>query len=231
MMTRTCLAILLFAISSFAQAQVWTEVGDAPHVLTGQLTMGIGPLLRIDGSLTSADFDPDLYCIQITDPGNFSATTVGSGLVDLSLWLFDANGNGVTHDGADDFNGGPNAGYQASLSNVFITSPGIYFLGVSRGGIDALSGTNEIWQDMPTIESQPNGPGAAGQLTDWSTPGYGFDNSQYAVQLTGASYHGVPEPSGPVLVFMGIGFCCAMRIRHVLSVEESKQRMCLFTVH
>ena len=194
------------------------EAGDAPHQLPGQLTLGTGPLLRIDGSLASADFDPDLYCIQITDAGSFSATTVGSGLVDLSLWLFDATGAGVAHDGADDLSGDLNSGYQASLSSAFIPGPGIYFLGVSRGGIDALSGTDEIWLDTPTVESPPGGPGAGGQLSDWSFPGYGFDNSQYAVQLTGASYHGVPEPSGLVLLFIGIGLVCrAMRIRNMIS--------------
>lgn len=166
--------------------------------------MGTGPLTRIDGSLTSADFDPDLYCIQITDPTNFSATTVGSGLVDLSLWLFDSSAFGVIHDGADDNGAGPNFGYQASLTNAFVTTPGTYFLGVSRGGIDAENSTSEIWLDMPTIESAANGPGAPGPLTGWSFPGFGLDSSTYEIQLTGASFHGIPEPGTSSLLVAGI---------------------------
>ena len=196
-------------ISSTVHSQIWTEVGDAPALLPGQLTMGVGPLTRIDGTLTSADFDPDLYCIQIVDPGNFSATTVGSGLLDLSLWLFEPGGNGVAHDGADDLTSGPNAGYQASLSNAFVAGPGTYFLGVSRGGIDALNGLDEIWLDTPTIESPPNGLGAPGPLTGWSSPGYGLDNSQYSILLTGATYHGieVPEPGSVSLATIA---CCML---------------------
>ncbi len=144
-----------------------------------------------------------MYCIRITDPANFSATTVGSTALDLSLWLFDASFNGVAHDGADDGPAGPNAGYQASLSNQYVTATGIYYLAVTRGGIDALNGGAEIWLDTPTVESPPNGPGAPGPITGWTFPGYGLA-APYSIQLTGAAYH-VPEPASAAL---GLGAVC-----------------------
>ena len=196
--------VLVGLLAPAASAQIWDESlnggGDAPGLPPGQVTAGVGPLVTINGALASPDFDPDMYCIRITDPANFSATTVGSTAVDLSLWLFDASFNGVAHDGADDGPFGPNAGYQASLSNQFVGSPGIYFLAVTRGGIDAPNGIPEIWLDIPTVENPPNGPGAPGPITGWTSPGYGLAGP-YSIQLTGASYH-VPEPAGTAL---GIG--------------------------
>lgn len=203
-------------LNNGAVAQSWDEFtdggGDAPGLTPGQITVGSGPLLTITGSLDNPDFDPDLYCIRITDPANFSASTVGSVSLDLSLWLFDVNADGIAHDGADDTAAGPNAGYQASLSNQFVPSPGIYFLAVTRGGIDALANGNEIWADLPTFERSPDGPGAPGLLSAWDFPGYGLAGS-YSIQLTGSSYH-IPEPTGAALaVFGALGLLRVLRCR------------------
>ena len=191
----------LFTVLSInlAVADIWVEQGDAPGLI-GQETIGSGPLDRIDGTIFNPDFNPDLYCITIDDPANFSATAVGSSIGDLSLWLFDENYFGVTHDGADDFANGPNSGYQASLSNAFLfNGPGVYYLGVSRGGVDALGFMTpdlEIWLDNPTVESNPTGPGAFNHLEGWTSPGYGIGGA-YSISLTGATFHTttVPEPT------------------------------------
>ena len=88
--------LVLGSTTQSSHAQIWDEAinggGDALSLPTGQITAGIGPLITINGTLANpdadadADADPDMYCIRITDPANFSATAVGSTAVDLSLW-------------------------------------------------------------------------------------------------------------------------------------------------
>ncbi|MCA9232099.1 MAG: PEP-CTERM sorting domain-containing protein [Planctomycetales bacterium] len=199
--------------SSIASAQLWDESlqggGDAPALPPGQITAGQGPLLTISGTISNPDSDPDVYCIRITDPASFSATTVGSAAVDLSLWLFDSAMLGVSHDGAIDSS--PGTGYQASLSSAFVPAPGIYFLAVSRGGVDAVSTGGEIWADLPFVERAPDGPGAPGPVVGWTFPGYGAPGA-YAIQLSGAAYH-VPEPASLTLITVGMIGLLARRFR------------------
>ena len=102
--------VIIALVACSADADIWIEAGDAHHLLPGQITLGNGSLDRVDGTISNADFDPDVYCIRIDDPDNFSATTVGSSIGNLSLWLFNEDGKGVSHDGADDVAGGPNSG-------------------------------------------------------------------------------------------------------------------------
>jgi hypothetical protein len=59
---------------SSAWAQTWNESGDAP----GQITIGLGPLVTINGTIGNPDFDVDVYCIRITNPGALSATVTGA---------------------------------------------------------------------------------------------------------------------------------------------------------
>lgn len=215
-------SMLMGLLPQGAAAQTWDELlsggGDAPALLPGQITAGGGPLVTLTGAIANPDSDPDLYCIRITDPASFSATTVGSTEVDLSLWLFDAGGLGVAHDGADDTNAGPNAGYQASLTSQFVSQAGIFFLAVTRGGVDALSSGGEIWADLPTVERSPDGPGAPGPLTGWTFPGFGLPGA-YAVQLTGAAYH-IPEPSSVVLAVVGACGALLRRRGHKVIVDR-----------
>ena len=79
------------------QPGVWQEAGDAPDIVPGQPTAGTGSLLRIFGQMNDST-DVDLYRIRISDPNNFSATTVGGDLDDTQLRLFSLSGNGVAFD-------------------------------------------------------------------------------------------------------------------------------------
>lgn len=118
------LALSISATGAFAAD--WNEIPDAPELLPGQITVGAGPLDRINGEVVS-DGDRDLYCIRVTNYTAFRATTVGQPgtLSDTQLFLFDANGMGVTHN--DDSAGGA----RSTLTSIFLTSNGIYHIGIS----------------------------------------------------------------------------------------------------
>jgi hypothetical protein len=95
------LALWLLAIPASAQGVTVTESGDAGSLpASAQKSTGIPTL--ITGALQSAA-DEDVYRICLTGGGTFSASTVGSALVDPQLFLFDASGRGVY--GNDDFFG------------------------------------------------------------------------------------------------------------------------------
>lgn len=169
-------------MGGIASGQTWNESGDAPDLLPGQETQGSGPLTLINGT-TSANSDVDLYKITITDPSNFSASTEGLATIDTQLFLFDSNGNGVTH--CDDSVGGSTL--QSTLSNQFIPGPGVYYLAVTTYNNDVNGPNGLIWNNSPfRSERQPDGPGAPGPLTSW-TPSSGAAGS-YGVALSGAGF-------------------------------------------
>ncbi|MER3559011.1 MAG: hypothetical protein C4336_05870, partial [Armatimonadota bacterium] len=69
----------------------------------------------------------DMYVICITDPNNFSATTIGGATWDTQLWLFRCDGTGVVAN--DDTNG-----LQSRIDNSVgcLTGAGTYLLAISR---------------------------------------------------------------------------------------------------
>lgn len=87
------------AVSASAGAQVWTESGDAPSFPDGaaQVTRGEESLDTIIGSTGEGDLR-DAFCIKITDPASFLATTDpttdpgASGDFDTRLFLFHPDG-------------------------------------------------------------------------------------------------------------------------------------------
>lgn len=185
-------AAAIAALTSAAFADVWSEVGDAPELLPGQITVGTGDLDEIDGELFGF---ADLYCIRIVDEAQFSATTVGGASFDTQLWLFDVNGMGVA------FNDDSQSTVQSTLTSTFVNTNGIYFLGISAYDYDALSVGGEIWNDTPyPTERAPDGPGAGSPLSAWG--GTSFYDGPYKILLKGASFH-VPEPSALALLAVG----------------------------
>ncbi len=195
----------VLACSGLASGQVWDEIGDAPDLPPGQITVGVGSLDTISGSLIPG-VDVDMYCISILDVDAFSATTVGGASWDTQMWLFDVDGLGVSF--KDDDVGS----LQSTLTGTFVTDPGIYFLAVSRYSNDALDiGGSEIWLDSPfTTERAPDGPGAPGPIAGWDGAATGTAGF-YHIFLTGAGYHVVPAPAS--LALIGLGGLVAMRRR------------------
>ncbi|MBL8878678.1 MAG: PEP-CTERM sorting domain-containing protein [Phycisphaerales bacterium] len=186
-------------LSAAAAAQTWDETtnggGDAGDLpATAQVTTGAGPLSTITGSITSEH--ADMYKILICDEGRFSATTVGGASWDTELFLFDANGAGVT------FSDDSASTTQSTLTSNFVVANGVYFLAVSRYDRDPVNAAGaEIWADTPfATERAPDGPGAGNPIpAGWNSTATTAGN--YSIALTGACF--VPEPTSAILLALG----------------------------
>jgi uncharacterized protein (TIGR03382 family) len=204
-----------------AHAQIWVEVGDAPSTLPGQITLGIGPLTDIVGTL-GAPGDVDLYCIFIHDPAAFGAWTESAfppgalgpagAAFDTQLWLFDHMGFGVLH--GDDSGLSTLSGIGAVPVPLVgpppVILPGYYWLGISGYNTDPLNPAGSlIWLNTPFISQRvPDGPGAPGPLSGWTgTSGTG----DYHIVLSGASFCDVPAPGA--LGLAGLAALAALRRR------------------
>ncbi len=194
------------ALSGAAFGDVWVEQGDAGDLIgTAQHTVGSGSLDSISGVHITDDVD--LYCIRILDVGRFFATTTGGTSFDTQMWLFDADGYGVSFDDDD-----PNGGLQSRLTGQFVPGPGIYYLGVSRYNRDAVDGSGALlWNSSPfNVERAPDGPGAGNPLAGWvNTTSAG---GEYTIFLGGAGFCEVPAPGALALLGLG-GFAAAGRRR------------------
>ena len=181
---------ILFATPS--QAAVWTEVGDAVQMPTGQ-AVGAG-INRINGSIQPIS-DVDMYRIQL-GAGLFTASTVGLSSVDTQLYLFDASGRGLV--GNDDAS---NSSLQSSISTTL--SAGIYYLAISAFNSDPLSAGGRIFPDSTSFGGDPQwtatGPGGSGVLTGWTTAGNASTTQAgaYGIQFNVST---VPEPASLGLV-------------------------------
>ena len=198
------------AASANATVQCWNEIPDAgAFAVNGPMaqdTVGTGSLDQICGMGDGPDDLVDAYCIYISDPANFSATTVGGAAFDTQLWLFTESGFGVT------FNDDSQSTTQSTITGQFLpTQPGHYVLVISRYDQDALGVTGgQIWSDTPFgIERIPDGPAAASAVFGWG--GISSALEEYTINLTGAEHCTVPTPSA--LALMGLGGLIAGRRR------------------
>ncbi|MER3403086.1 MAG: hypothetical protein C4337_07265, partial [Armatimonadota bacterium] len=130
--------------------EVWREqedgggdAGDLPG--TAQLVNRpnsnpcVDPVQRIRGNMEADGVD--MYVICITDPNNFSATTIGGATWDTQLWLFRCDGTGVVAN--DDTNG-----LQSRIDNSVgcLTGAGTYLLAISRYNRDPVdAGGTLLW--------------------------------------------------------------------------------------
>ena len=113
-----------------SNAGSWTELVDANQntISQAQITHSTTRLDAIAGSLVTTD-DIDLYCISITDPANFSASTIAGASFNTQLALFDLQGNGVV------FNDNFASTAQSTITADALASPGTYFLAVFPSGV------------------------------------------------------------------------------------------------
>ncbi|MCC6907271.1 MAG: DVUA0089 family protein [Phycisphaerales bacterium] len=194
------------ALSGAAFGDVWAEQGDAGQsIATAQHTVGLGSLDAIRGHHDPNDVD--IYCIRILDIRSFSASTVGGTSIDTQLFLFDANGYGVTHND-DAASGGT---LQSTITGAFITSPGIYYLAISQYNADPSSISGLIWANSPfNVERAPDGPGAGDPLNSWSSSG--STDGDYSIALVGAGFCEIPAPGAVALLGLG-GIAAASRRR------------------
>lgn len=196
--------VAIAAASSAAQAQLWAEVGDALELIpTAQIPVGVGALSTITG-FVGAEGDVDMYCITISEPMLFLADVSGGTIDDSQLFLFDANGLGVTHNDDDH---GP-FGTLSRLNGVdtrngmrTVVNPGQYFLAISGYNSDPLNAAGAlIWANAPFGDETPP-DGAGGALAGWSHDAFA-SNGTYSITLRGVSYH-VPEPGTLSLLVLG----------------------------
>lgn len=196
------------ALASAAYAGTWDEAlgpgGDAGDLLpSAHVTTGPGSLDLINGAIDPDNGDfIDVYCIRITNPAAFTASTVGLTAMDTQLFLFDSAGVGLAmSDDADAAHGGGSGIYQSAISGQFVPAAGIYYLAITPYDVDpGNSDPNYIWADSPyNVERAPDGPGAANPvLAVWG--GSAFDAGTYGIALTGAEFHLTPEPASLVLL-------------------------------
>jgi hypothetical protein len=195
----------LFTLHPASFASTWNEVGDAGDtLLSAQWTVGTGPLTQISGILPNA-IDLDLFVIRITDAGNFKAWRYAAQQTASDLWLFDANGYGITHDDSV-WNG------QTLLTGASVPGNGLYYLGISNDGAEAGSSGGLIWTSpLQYGERAPDGPGAAQPFNGWLSTGLNYDSVGYVIHLEGAEFAVVPEPSALALLALG-GLLLARRL-------------------
>ncbi|MDH7570015.1 MAG: PEP-CTERM sorting domain-containing protein [Armatimonadota bacterium] len=217
---RMMLAVIALSASLLAvggaSATTWTEVGDAGDLPgTAQVITGSGPLTAIYGSIHEAG-NADLYKIFVSDPANFSASTVNAATnFDTHLFLFRSDGTGVYAN--------EDAGVPQSLlpaGHVYSpTTPGEYFLGIAAYTWDPVNADGVMFQEYPW-----NGvyaPYTSNPITGWTAQfgglpvGYG----DYRIDLTGAEFiYTAPPPPGPVpepstMALMGLGLAAFARRR------------------
>lgn len=199
---------LVLAVAGAASAQVWDEVGDAGEAGIGaaQATVGAGPLTEIRGFLDA--FDADVYQIRITDVDGFSATTIGGASFDTQLFLFAADGSGITEN--DDA-----GSLQSLINNQGLlgsgSTPGLYYLAVSsfnRDPRDAGGSALFGFTSWPGTRTDQRMPTSANPFVSWSDSGGG--SGDYSIFLTGAEY-AIPAPAS--LALLGLGGLAAARRR------------------
>ncbi|MEN3000793.1 MAG: DVUA0089 family protein [Armatimonadota bacterium] len=195
-MRRTIWALLtISALSLSAQAQTWTEQGDAGDLPETAQSTGSGSLTEIQGSLGASDVD--MYAIYISDPANFSASTVGGATWDTQLWLFDSDGKGVVHN--DDAVGTAVTQSRIDNSTGCLTGrqPGVYYLAISRFNRDPIGcGEGLIWRNDPFREVRcPDSgtPDQTSRVAGWTGTTTGGVN--YRIFLTGAQGATAGDPA------------------------------------
>ncbi len=239
--------VLALAAPAFASDQLgtaatqWKEelsggtnhATDAGHVLaTANMTRGAGPLTTINGTcsaVANVSLDPDLYCITITDPANFSAVVAGG--TDSCLALFDSTGHGIVFNDNRTDSATSNGALITNLFTSSLTPGGTYYLGIGRTNANTnanirytrpLDGSgNLMFPGDPSLQV-PNdlvrraeyGPlSTTAVLTDWESFGsnslpFSFN---YTITLSGAGYSTLPAPGAAGL--LGLGALAAFRRR------------------
>lgn len=162
-----------------------SDVGDSLNTYGATDTQPSGTSLdSISGFLDSGD--RDLYQIRLP-VGTFTASTVGNTDLNTQLFLFDANGLGITAN-----NDADGTTFASAISRT-ISSAGIYYLGISTEGVNPQSSGGEIF----VIDSNTGGvadPASLASnspLSSWSSSPIGAgDPEPYTITTTGAQITG-----------------------------------------
>jgi hypothetical protein len=153
----------------------------------------------------------DVYKIYISDPTNFSASTLslagGRNGFNTQLFLFNLDGTGIASN--DDTASGPLS--RLPVGNPLYTglAAGYYYLVIDGSSSNpANSSGGAIFPDSPPTGVY--GPQSSSAFTQYS--GNSNEGGTYSIALTGVSMAAVPEPSTALLfVVGGAGFTWLLR--------------------
>jgi hypothetical protein len=179
---------LSFAFAATPPFTGYDEIGDAGDLPESAQATPSGAVSGIRGTVTPGD--ADMYAIYIANPATFSASTRCKALFDTQLFLFDANGRGVSFN--DD---SPLGGAASNLDGSCIPGPGLYYLVVTAWDRDP-TGCNggEIWADTPFSAIRcPDGAESSSRVGGW-TGSHGI-SATYIVELTGATGANPGDPA------------------------------------
>ena len=163
------------------------DAGDVPTnaqaVYRPDQTPCQSPVTRISG-VRADPADADMYVICITDPANFSASTVGLAGFDTQLWLFRCDGTGVVH---NDDSGGLQSRIDNSTGCLSGLQAGTYLLAITGYNQDPVDANGSLlWNNSPFSAVRcPDGPGASNPMVGWTGSG---GSGNYGIALTGAYF-------------------------------------------
>lgn len=167
------------------------DAGDLPDsaqlIQSNDATPCETPIQRVRGRIDADDVD--MYVICITDPSQFSASTVGTTAWDTQLWLFKCNGLGVVH---NDDNPDATTGLQSKIDNRSncIESGGVYLLAISRYNRDPVSSRGQpLWNPAGNGRGVrcPDGINADQPVANWAGTTLA-EPTRYVIQLAGAYF-------------------------------------------
>jgi PEP-CTERM motif-containing protein len=196
-----------------AGAGIWNE-GDAGEGDAGKLpgsaniTVGVGSLTKICGSLDNSGSGGDMYEIMITN-STFTALTAGigvNGIDDPALYLFDSTGHGLYAN--NDISA---ASTQAGFTLTGLT-PGLYFLAIVPDNQQPEHGTNLIFGDITGTNTTVFTPVISNTRVDgWTNSG--DSSGDYSITLRNAAFATTPEPATFGLIGLGLGLLAFARRR------------------
>ena len=172
----------------------YNEDGDAGELpSTAAVAVGLGPINRIRGTITTGD--TDMYKITICDPDQFYASAVGGTTFDTQLFLFDLQGMGIA------CNDDTPAGFlgAGTLQSTLAGAPaaGDYYIAIAPWDRDPLDNTGqELFLDQPfNVQHTADGPGGANQLDSWA--GAAAPTGAYTITFLGACFVTDTPPACP----------------------------------
>lgn len=216
---------VLVTVLSPGQAQAITTLadnGNAGETLSTATVIPPGPVLlnAISGTISPTANYANVFQIYLTSSAPFSATTVGGADFDTQLFLFDANGIGISTN--DDASGTK----QSTLPSFTPTTPSKYYLAISPFDYNPVSSQGNIFPVLSDFRAEETVPSIFGPTgTGGSSPLSGFDGAillsdpqSYSIALTGVQTNAptagpnvepVPEPASVLGTLMfgawGIG--------------------------